>query len=68
MSTLMQNHFLNVKEAAKIIGCHESRVRQMLSAGELEGFKINEKAWAVNRKSAEKMRDHTPQTGRPRGK
>ena len=66
MSTIMQNPFLNVQEAANVIGCHPSRVRQMLSDGQLEGFKANGKAWMVLPESAEKMRDSVASTGRPR--
>jgi hypothetical protein len=62
------SNFVNVKEAAEIIGCHESRVRQLLNDGTLEGVKFNARAWAVDRKSAEEMRDFHPSTGRPRGK
>jgi excisionase family DNA binding protein len=62
----MQNPFLNVEEAASVIGCHPSRVRQLLSDGQLEGFKVNGRAWMVVPESAEKMRDSVAPTGRPR--
>lgn len=68
MSTIMKNPFLNVEQAADVIGCHPSRVRQMLSDGQLEGFKANGKAWLVDPSSAEKVRDTVAPTGRPRKK
>jgi len=40
----------------------------LLTEGRLEGTKFNARAWAVDRKSAEKMRDIQAPTGRPRGK
>jgi hypothetical protein len=59
--------FVSVAEAAEIIGCSPGRVRQLLIDGTLTGQKLNERAWAVERKSAEAFAK-TPQTvGRPRG-
>lgn len=66
MSTIMQNPFLNVVEAAEVIGCNPSRVRQMLSTGQLEGIKVNERAWMISPESAAKVRDTIAPTGRPR--
>ena len=66
MSTLMQNPFLNVAQAADLVGCTEGRVRQLLIDGVLDGFKINGKAWAIDPKSARKLRDSVAKTGRPR--
>lgn len=57
---------VSVVEAAEIIGCTVGRVRQLLLGGELVGEKLNERAWAVSRKSAEKYSKLTPQSGRPR--
>lgn len=46
--------FLSVLEAASLIGITDSRVRQMLRKGTLAGEKLNERAWAVDPKSAAK--------------
>lgn len=59
-------NFVSVPEAADILGCTGGRVRQMLIAGELEGQKLNERAWAVDRKSVEKMAKIPQTKGRPR--
>lgn len=58
---------LNVKEAAALIGCSTVRVRQWLAEGKLKGRKFTERAWEIDRKSAEEMRDNPAKTGRPRG-
>lgn len=57
---------LNVSEAAKVIGCTESRVRQMLRDGLLNGVKANAKAWLVPESEAKKMAETQQPTGRPR--
>ena len=68
MSTMLaaKTEFISTKEAAELIGCTEGRVRTLLGAGTILGQKLNERAWAVRRDSAEKYAK-TPQiTGRPR--
>lgn len=62
----MIGDYLNVVEAANIIGCSPGRVRQLLRADELKGVKANEKAWLIPRKEAERMAEYQPGTGRPR--
>ena len=62
----MIGDYLNVVEAASIIGCSPGRVRQLLRAAEMRGVKANEKAWLIPRKEAERMAKHKPNTGRPR--
>lgn len=59
--------FVSTNEAAKIIGVSRIRIIQMLHEGELDGEKLNQRAWAVVRKSAEKMAGRAYTTGRPRG-
>lgn len=59
--------FVSTNEAAAIIGVSRIRVIQMLHEGELEGEKLNERAWAVVKKSAEKVAGRAYTTGRPRG-
>lgn len=39
--------FVNVQEAAAMIGCTDGRVRQMLIDGTLKGVKANERAWLI---------------------
>lgn len=58
--------FVSTVEAANIIGVSRIRVIQMIHEGELEGEKLNERAWAVVRKSAEKAAGRQYTTGRPR--
>lgn len=58
--------FCSVSDAAAIIGCTVGRVRQLLIDGEIVGMKLNERAWAVDRKSAEKYAKREISVGRPR--
>jgi len=58
--------YVSTSEAADIIGVSRIRVIQMLHDGDLEGEKINQRAWAVVRKSAEKAATREYTTGRPR--
>jgi hypothetical protein len=51
--------------AAGIIGCDESRVRQLCREGLLKGQKIG-RDWLVDRASAEAYRDRPAGKGRPR--
>jgi hypothetical protein len=67
MSTAMDIHdYISVPEAAAIIGCTEGRVRQMIYDDEIEAVKINSRAWAVPKKTAEKLAKNPAKTGRPR--
>jgi excisionase family DNA binding protein len=68
MSTmsLPPKSFLSVREAAEIIGCTEGRVRQLLIDKEIDGEKLNERAWAVERKSVDKFAAEPQVVGRPR--
>lgn len=59
--------FVSTVEAASIIGVSRIRVIQMLHEGELEGEKLNQRAWAVVKKSAQKAAKRAYTTGRPRG-
>ena len=63
--------FISVSKAAEIIGVTEGRIRQLLaietSDGGLDGFKINERAWVIPRREAERIRDNPFEIGRPRG-
>jgi len=59
-------HYVNVQEAAAIIGCTDGRVRQMLLDGLMTGLKANERAWLIDKAEAERIRDIEHKTGRPR--
>lgn len=39
--------FVNVSEAARLLGCTVGRIRQRLLAEELKGVKANERAWLI---------------------
>ena len=66
MSNMVVDQFLNVQEAAALIGCTEAYVRQMLISGRLPGIKANKMAWLIRLEDAEKIRDQQSQVGRPR--
>lgn len=61
--------FVNVEEAADIIGCTGGRIRQMLTREKCIGgaVKINQRAWLIPRQEAERLRDIESGVGRPRG-
>lgn len=58
--------FINVEEAAKIIGCTPGRVHQLLRSGDIPGQKLSERAWVILRKDAEKIAANPSNVGRPR--
>jgi len=39
--------FMNVNEAAEVLGCTNARVRQLLISGEMRGKKANGRAWLI---------------------
>jgi excisionase family DNA binding protein len=43
-----------VPVAAELLGCTDVWVIKMISRGDLEGFKLSGRAWAVKRTSVEK--------------
>lgn len=52
---------MNVPEACELLGVTESYVYRLIERGHLEGFRLNAKAWAVVRKSAERnAREYVP--------
>lgn len=55
-----------VKEAAEILGCSTGYVRRLLLDGELEGQKLGERVWAVERASLNRFNRKTKTVGRPR--
>jgi hypothetical protein len=46
--------YVSVQQAALIMGCTEIWVLRRLGDGTLPGFKLNGRAWAVDRKACEK--------------
>jgi excisionase family DNA binding protein len=46
--------FVNVSEAAELLGCTVGRIRQLLIAKELRGIKANERAWLIPREEVER--------------
>lgn len=66
MATIDKKH-CSVADAAEIIGCSDSRVRQLLRAGELRGIKVNERAWVVEVNDAKRVAKIEHTVGGPRG-
>lgn len=64
--TMNTESIVTVEKAAEIIGITTGRVRQLLLSKELDGVKMSERVWLVNRKDAEKLAKKPPATGRPR--
>jgi len=51
--------WISVPVAAEMLGCTDVWVIKMISRGDLEGFKLSGRAWAVSTKSVEKnVRDY----------
>jgi excisionase family DNA binding protein len=46
--------WISVPDAAELLGCTDVWVIKMIHRGDLDGFKLSGRAWAVSRKSAEK--------------
>lgn len=58
--------YVTTAEAARIIGCVASRVRQLMGEKKLVGERIG-RDWLVSRASAEQYRDSVQGRGYPRG-
>jgi hypothetical protein len=61
-------YLVTTKRAAAIIGCSDSRVRQMARAGELRQFPVSESGRCVllDLGEVQRMARHPRHTGRPR--
>lgn len=46
--------WISVPVAAELLGCTDVWVIKMIQRGNLEGFRLSGRAWAVSRKSVEK--------------
>ena len=49
--------WISVPQASKILGCSDVWVIRMIQNGDLEGFRLSGRAWAVSRKSVAKTRE-----------
>lgn len=62
--------WISVPEACDIVCVTDAMIGRMLADGRLKGFRLNDKAWAVDRKSCEaNIREYLanpPTGGRPR--
>jgi len=52
----MQNppDWISVPDAAELLGCTDVWVIKMIQRGDLDGFRLSGRAWAVSRKSVDK--------------
>jgi excisionase family DNA binding protein len=51
--------WISVPDAAELLGCTDVWVIKMIHRGDLEGFRLSGRAWAVSKKSVEKnVRDY----------
>lgn len=57
--------FLTTKQAAKILGVNDSRMRQFILEGRLPARKFGW-AWMIQEKDLDKLKNRKP--GRPKGK
>jgi excisionase family DNA binding protein len=48
--------WISVPKAAEILGCSDVWVIRMIQRGDLEGFRLSGRAWAVSRASVAKNR------------
>ena len=46
--------WISVPVAAEMLGCTDVWVIRMIHRGDIEGFKLSRRAWAVSKKSVEK--------------
>lgn len=65
--------WISVPEAADALGCTDVWVLKLLKNGELDGFRLSGRAWAVRRSSVEKnlreyMARDPSQSGRKRSR
>ena len=61
----MESRYISVPEAAGILGCSQPWVIKLIKAGELAGFRVNGRAWAVDVASV--LRSKQEYASRPKG-
>jgi excisionase family DNA binding protein len=49
-----EREWISVPKAAELLGCTDVWVIRLIHRGDLEGFKLSGRAWAVSRKSVAK--------------
>ena len=57
----------STEDAAEIIGCHRSRVRQYVSDGTLRSYRLGERAIMLDLSQVTRVARDVNGTGRPRG-
>lgn len=68
-----RREYVSVPDAAEMLGCTDVWVIRLINRGDLDGFRLSGRAWAVSRESVEKnlqeylQRDPT-KAGRRRSK
>ena len=64
--------WISVPDAAELLGCTDVWVIKMIQRGDLEGFRLSGRAWAVSKasvvKNAAEYEQREAQAGRPRSK
>lgn len=65
---MSEPEYISTTDATKILGVSDAWVLRLLKQGELNGFRLNGRAWAISRKSvmANKRRHNRGGVGRPR--
>lgn len=68
-----QPEYVSVPKAAEMLGCTDVWVLKLIGKGELQGFRLNGRAWAVSLASVKKnLRDYLTrepsQVGRKRSR
>jgi len=48
-----RQEWISVPEASEVLGCTDVWIIKMIQRGELEGFKLSGRAWAVKRSSVD---------------
>lgn len=67
-----QPEWISVPQAAELMGCSDVWVIRLIRLGQLEGFRLSGRAWAVKRSAVEKNASEYLKrgsaVGRPRSK
>lgn len=63
---MIANRWMNVVEAAELLHCDPSRIRQLLIRKQVIGQKFTGRGWAVDRKSLLKYAEKPRFGGRPK--
>ena len=63
----LNTDWLSCEQAAILLGCTDSRIRQLLRSGGIAGRKLNGRAWLVDGASVAEYGRKPRGAGRPRG-